>query len=101
MESLLICATIIFDLFFISSAPMGGKVIDAFDSLLQKWELKVAVHCDGCARKVKKVLQRIDGRWTAPGFLMDFQFSYYARPVFSSRITGFRYLDARTSKFLD
>ncbi|CAN6470466.1 unnamed protein product [Victoria cruziana] len=27
----------------------------------KKWELKVAVHCDGCARKVKKVLQRIDG----------------------------------------
>ncbi|XP_031490855.1 heavy metal-associated isoprenylated plant protein 35-like [Nymphaea colorata] len=28
---------------------------------LKKWELKVAVHCDGCARKVRKVLQRIDG----------------------------------------
>ncbi|KAF9605734.1 hypothetical protein IFM89_018130 [Coptis chinensis] len=27
----------------------------------QKWTLKVSIHCEGCKRKVKKVLQNIDG----------------------------------------
>ncbi|KAL1359161.1 hypothetical protein HN51_004436 [Arachis hypogaea] len=30
----------------------------------QTWFLKVSIHCDGCRRKVKKVLQSIDGVFT-------------------------------------
>ncbi|PIA61487.1 hypothetical protein AQUCO_00300768v1 [Aquilegia coerulea] len=30
----------------------------------QKWVLKVSIHCEGCKRKVKKVLQGIDGVYT-------------------------------------
>ncbi|RYR13195.1 hypothetical protein Ahy_B04g070309 [Arachis hypogaea] len=30
----------------------------------QTWFLKVSIHCDGCTRKVKKVLQSIDGVFT-------------------------------------
>ncbi|XP_061349139.1 heavy metal-associated isoprenylated plant protein 35-like [Gastrolobium bilobum] len=30
----------------------------------QTWLLKVSIHCDGCRRKVKKVLQSIDGVFT-------------------------------------
>ncbi|XP_059647099.1 heavy metal-associated isoprenylated plant protein 35-like [Cornus florida] len=30
----------------------------------QTWVLKVSIHCDGCKRKVKKVLQSIDGVYT-------------------------------------
>ncbi|MED6137287.1 hypothetical protein PIB30_063714 [Stylosanthes scabra] len=30
----------------------------------QTWFLKVSIHCDGCRRKVKKVLQGIDGVFT-------------------------------------
>ncbi|XP_050219064.1 heavy metal-associated isoprenylated plant protein 36-like [Mercurialis annua] len=29
------------------------------------WDLKVSIHCQGCKRKVKKVLQSIDGVYTA------------------------------------
>ncbi|KAJ9181926.1 hypothetical protein P3X46_005969 [Hevea brasiliensis] len=31
----------------------------------QTWVLKVSIHCQGCKRKVKKVLQGIDGVYTA------------------------------------
>ncbi|XP_023527616.1 heavy metal-associated isoprenylated plant protein 35-like isoform X1 [Cucurbita pepo subsp. pepo] len=31
---------------------------------LQVWVLKVSIHCEGCKRKVKKVLQSIDGVYT-------------------------------------
>ncbi|XP_057475725.1 heavy metal-associated isoprenylated plant protein 36-like [Actinidia eriantha] len=30
----------------------------------QTWVLKVSIHCEGCKRKVKKVLQSIDGVYT-------------------------------------
>ncbi|KAB2605172.1 nuA4 complex subunit EAF3-like protein [Pyrus ussuriensis x Pyrus communis] len=30
----------------------------------QTWVLKVSIHCEGCKRKVKKVLQNIDGVYT-------------------------------------
>ncbi|XP_048321645.2 heavy metal-associated isoprenylated plant protein 35 [Ziziphus jujuba] len=30
----------------------------------QTWVLKVSIHCEGCKRKVKKVLQRIEGVYT-------------------------------------
>ncbi|XP_077243252.1 uncharacterized protein LOC143883832 [Tasmannia lanceolata] len=30
----------------------------------QTWVLKVSIHCEGCKRKVKKVLQTIDGVYT-------------------------------------
>ncbi|EXB74796.1 hypothetical protein L484_023540 [Morus notabilis] len=30
----------------------------------QTWVLKVSIHCEGCKRKVKKVLQKIDGVYT-------------------------------------
>ncbi|PON80348.1 Heavy metal-associated domain containing protein [Parasponia andersonii] len=30
----------------------------------QTWVLKVSIHCEGCKRKVKKTLQRIDGVYT-------------------------------------
>ncbi|KEH37267.1 heavy metal-associated isoprenylated plant protein 35 [Medicago truncatula] len=31
----------------------------------QTWFLKVSIHCEGCRKKVKKVLKRIDGVFTA------------------------------------
>ncbi|XP_004487875.1 heavy metal-associated isoprenylated plant protein 36-like [Cicer arietinum] len=31
----------------------------------QTWFLKVSIHCEGCRRKVKKVLKSIDGVFTA------------------------------------
>ncbi|XP_045790490.1 heavy metal-associated isoprenylated plant protein 35-like isoform X1 [Trifolium pratense] len=31
----------------------------------QTWFLKVSIHCEGCKKKVKKVLKRIDGVFTA------------------------------------
>ncbi|KAF7815351.1 heavy metal-associated isoprenylated plant protein 35-like [Senna tora] len=38
------------------------QVVVASDILkYQTWFLKVPIHCEGCRRKVKKVLQRIDG----------------------------------------
>lgn len=35
----------------------------SYDCLLcfQTWVLKVSIHCEGCKRKVKKVLRNIDG----------------------------------------
>jgi copper chaperone CopZ len=30
----------------------------------QTWFLKVSIHCEGCRKKVKKVLKRIDGTFT-------------------------------------
>uniref|UniRef100_A0A5B7ATJ1 Putative pollen-specific leucine-rich repeat extensin-like protein 2 n=1 Tax=Davidia involucrata TaxID=16924 RepID=A0A5B7ATJ1_DAVIN len=30
----------------------------------QTWILKVSIHCEGCKKKVKKVLQSIDGVYT-------------------------------------
>ncbi|KAF7834488.1 heavy metal-associated isoprenylated plant protein 35-like [Senna tora] len=41
------------------------QVVVASDILkYQTWFLKVPIHCEGCRRKVKKVLQRIDGVFT-------------------------------------
>ncbi|XP_028776474.1 heavy metal-associated isoprenylated plant protein 35-like [Neltuma alba] len=42
---------------------MDAKSAEAASQILkyQTWFLKVPIHCEGCRRKVKKVLQRIDG----------------------------------------
>ncbi|KAM6545184.1 hypothetical protein CsatB_025920 [Cannabis sativa] len=38
---------------------------EASESLKYKtWDLKVSIHCEGCKRKVKKTLQKIDGVYT-------------------------------------
>ncbi|KAK7259370.1 hypothetical protein RIF29_24977 [Crotalaria pallida] len=39
--------------------PHGGETLK-----YQKWVLRVLIHCDGCKKKVKKVLQGIDGVYT-------------------------------------
>ncbi|KAK4256628.1 hypothetical protein QN277_006329 [Acacia crassicarpa] len=45
---------------------MDAKSAEAASQTLkyQTWLLKVPIHCEGCRRKVKKVLQRIDGVFT-------------------------------------
>ncbi|KAJ7980261.1 Heavy metal-associated isoprenylated plant protein [Quillaja saponaria] len=45
---------------------MDGKSVDPASEPLnyQTWFLKVSIHCEGCKRKVKKVLQSIDGVFT-------------------------------------
>lgn len=34
---------------------------DSMFKILQTWVLKVSIHCEGCKKKVKKVLQSIEG----------------------------------------
>ncbi|XP_054821359.1 heavy metal-associated isoprenylated plant protein 35-like isoform X2 [Prosopis cineraria] len=45
---------------------MDAKSAEAASQTLkyQTWFLKVPIHCEGCRKKVKKVLQRIDGVFT-------------------------------------
>lgn len=37
--------------------------------VIQKWILKVSIHCEGCKKKVKKILQQVPGK-----FLSHFSF---------------------------
>ncbi|KAL1312636.1 hypothetical protein HN51_039232 [Arachis hypogaea] len=39
--------------------PAAGEILK-----YQRWVLRVFIHCDGCKKKVKKVLQGIDGVYT-------------------------------------
>ncbi|XP_043711914.1 heavy metal-associated isoprenylated plant protein 36-like [Telopea speciosissima] len=45
---------------------MATKLAEAASESLkyQTWVLKVSIHCEGCKRKVKKVLQGVEGVYT-------------------------------------
>lgn len=45
--------------------------------ILQTWVLKVSIHCKGCQRKVKRVLQTIEG--TPIYFHLDLSIYVYAK----------------------
>ncbi|KAK7348238.1 hypothetical protein VNO80_22788 [Phaseolus coccineus] len=45
-------------------AKSPQAVVPSAPLMYQTWFLKVSIHCEGCRRKVKKVLQSIDGVFT-------------------------------------
>ncbi|KAL2941013.1 Heavy metal-associated isoprenylated plant protein 35 [Bienertia sinuspersici] len=47
-----------------ASAPEGGEQENSEPLKYKTWVLKVSIHCEGCKRKVKRILHSIEGVYT-------------------------------------